>query len=288
MVHNGIEYAIMQLISETYWLMKKGLGFSNDQLHWVYHEWNSGEMKSFLLEITAAIFLQQDDRSGNRLVDMILDKAGSKGTGKWTSQDAMDLGAPVPVIDMAVSMRDLSALKEERIKAAARYEAIRTEGFSDQVTTVHQLRDALEFATIICYAQGLAMLHTASSELAMQIPVPEVVRIWRGGCIIRSGLLEVFLKSFTANPELPNLLLDTDVAALLKQRESSLREIVSLAAKSGFPASALMASLSYFDNYRNAQLPTNLIQAQRDLFGAHTYQRTDTTGSFHTEWNDFQ
>ncbi|MBA3648488.1 MAG: NADP-dependent phosphogluconate dehydrogenase [Chitinophagales bacterium] len=283
MVHNGIEYAIMQLISETYWLLKKGAGLNNDQLHGVYAAWNEGDMKSFLLEITAAIFLQQDDKTPNRLVDLILDKAGSKGTGKWTSQDAMDLPVPVPVIDIAVSMRDLSSYKEERVAVAQLYSSQdlnNKPGISQD-----QLRDALHFATIICYAQGLAMLQKASEELKMEIPVPEVVRIWRGGCIIRSALLEIFLQAFNKTASLSNILLDPNVASLLKSKEQSIRQVITEAVKNGFPVAGMMAAISYFDAYRSAQLPTNLIQAQRDLFGAHTYQRVDMSGTFHTEWN---
>lgn len=283
MVHNGIEYAIMQLISETYWLMKQGLGFSNEQLHEVYSKWNEGEMKSFLLEITSDIFLQRDNKTSNYLVDMILDQAGSKGTGKWTSQDAMDLPAPVPVIDMAVSMRDLSSLKGERVQASRLYNS------ASSITVpaddfVAQLHDALSFATIICYAQGLAMLQKASSELQMEIPVNEVVRVWRGGCIIRSGLLEVFLKSFQSNPKLINILLDEPVSKLLLDKEKSLRKVIVHATEAGLPVAGFMSALSYFDAYRSAKLPTNLIQAQRDYFGAHTYQRLDMPGTFHTEW----
>jgi 6-phosphogluconate dehydrogenase len=283
MVHNGIEYAIMQLISETYWLMKKGLGFSNDQLHAVYGKWNEGDLKSFLLEITADVFNMKDDKSRNYLVDMISDKAGSKGTGKWTSQDAMDSGVPVPSIDIAVAARDLSSFKEERVKASALYPKIRSLSIPPD-EFVKQLHDALYFATIICYAQGLALLQVASRELHMEISLPEVVRVWRGGCIIRSTLLEVFMKSFQKNPSLENILLEENVAILLSDKEKNLRDVIAQAAQAGLPAPGFMASLSYFDSYRSAQLPTNLIQAQRDYFGAHTYQRTDVTGTFHTEW----
>ncbi|MEO6167134.1 MAG: NADP-dependent phosphogluconate dehydrogenase [Chitinophagales bacterium] len=283
MVHNGIEYAIMQLISETYWLMKHAMNYSNDQLHEVFTTWNEGSLKSFLLEITADIFSQPDDKTPNHLIDMILDKAGSKGTGKWTSQDAMDLPIPVPVIDMAVAMRDLSSLKEERVKVAAMYPVVKNSPFTSN-DFVSQLHDALLFATIMCYAQGLAMLQKASVNLSMQIAVDEVVRIWRGGCIIRSALLETFWKAFQANPQLSNLLLDENVAALLKPSEKRIREVIVIATQQGLPVAGLMAALAYFDNYRSGELPTNLIQAQRDYFGAHTYQRIDMPGSFHTEW----
>ena len=284
MVHNGIEYAIMQLISETYDLLHRGLGLNNDELHKVYKSWNEGELQSFLVEITKDIFLQQDDKTSNRLVDMILDKAGSKGTGKWTSQDAMDLPVPVPLIDMAVASRDLSTFKEERVQAAALYKTTAVKIEVAREVFIQQLEDALYFATIICYAQGLAMLHKASTELNMDIPIPEVVRVWRGGCIIRSSLLEVFYTAYTANPQLPNLLLDANIAQLLQAKRQHMRNVIMHATQTGYPIAGLMAGLGYFDAYRNDRLPTNLIQAQRDCFGAHTYQRIDMPGSFHTEW----
>ncbi|HTQ29393.1 MAG TPA: NADP-dependent phosphogluconate dehydrogenase, partial [Puia sp.] len=187
MVHNGIEYAIMQLISESYDLMHRGMGLNNDELHKVFKAWNEGELQSFLVEITRDIFLKVDDKTGQRLVDLILDKAGSKGTGKWTSQDAMDLAVPTPVIDMAVAMRDMSAYKEERMQAAALYKSSNMPIEVPREVFIQQLEDALYFAFIICYAQGLAMLYKASTELDMQIPLREVVRVWRGGCIIRSS-----------------------------------------------------------------------------------------------------
>jgi 6-phosphogluconate dehydrogenase len=284
MVHNGIEYAIMQLISETYDLLHRGMGLSNDELHKVYKAWNEGELQSFLVEITKDIFLQPDDKTSNRLIDMILDKAGSKGTGKWTSQDAMDLAVPVPVIDMAVSMRDLSSFKEERIQAAAIYKTAPAAIEVPREVFIQQLGDALYFASIICYAQGLAMLTRASSELEMQIPLPEVVRIWRGGCIIRSSLLEIFYAAYQANSGLANILLDKNVAKLLQSKKQHIRTVIMHATQTGYPVSGLMASLGYFDAYRSEQMPTNLIQAQRDYFGAHTYQRVDMPGVFHTEW----
>jgi 6-phosphogluconate dehydrogenase len=285
MVHNGIEYAIMQLISETYDLLHRGLGLDNDELHKIYKSWNEGELQSFLVEITRDIFLKQDDKTGQRLVDMILDKAGSKGTGKWTSQDAMDLGLPIPVIDMAVSMRELSAYKDERIQASGMYKNPNVDIPVPQEVFIQQVHDALYFATIISYAQGLAMLHKASSELDMQIPLNEVVRVWRGGCIIRSTLLETFYQSFTKHPELPNILLDAEICGLLTAKKQNIRNVIIHAIHMGYPVAGLMGALSYFDAYRSERLPTNLIQAQRDYFGAHTYQRIDEPGTFHTEWN---
>lgn len=287
MVHNGIEYAIMQLISETYQLMHMGKGLTNDELHKVYKTWNEGELQSFLVEITRDIFLQPDNKTPNRLIDMILDKAGAKGTGKWTSQDSMDLGIPVPVIDIAVSLRDLSAAKEERVQASAMYKSAIHEIAVPNEVFISQLSDALYFSMIICYAQGLALLHRASTELKMDIPLPEVVRIWRGGCIIRSAVLDLFYKAFTNNPKLPNLLLDKEVAAILQAKKHNMVSVIMHAAQTGFPVAALMTSLSYLEAYRSEFLPTNLIQAQRDYFGAHTYQRVDMPGIFHTEWGTY-
>lgn len=286
MVHNGIEYAIMQLISECYDLLKSA-GLTNDELHQAFDQWNKGDMQSFLVEITKDIFLQPDDKTGGRLVDMILDKAGAKGTGKWTSQDAMELGMPIPSIDMAVTMRNLSSLKEERTQAASIYPV---EGINISVNKeefIRQVHDALYFTTVISYVQGMAMLHRASAEWDMQIPLPEVVRVWRGGCIIRSVLLDVFARAYQRNPQLANLLLDSEVASLLKDKEQNLRAVITTAVQHKIAAGGLMTALAYFDAYRNSRMPVNLIQAQRDYFGAHTYQRIDEPGIFHTEWQRF-
>lgn len=283
MVHNGIEYAIMELISECYDLMHHGLQLSNEELHEVFKHWNSGEMQSFLLEIIAVIFQKKDDKTGNYLVDMILDKAGAKGTGKWTSQEGLDLPMPIPTIDAAVMMRNLSSLVDERKEAQQLYRTSFKKIEVEKEEFVKLLHDALYFATIISYAQGLAMLTTASAELKMDIPLPKVVDVWRGGCIIRSALLGNFKIAYK-NPDLKNLLLDKEVAELLQEKESALQKIISLAAGNNYPSVGLMASLNYYNAYRRNLLPTNLIQAQRDFFGAHTYQRTDQEGIFHTEW----
>ena len=284
MVHNGIEYAIMQLISESYTLLKHA-GLNNDELHETFKRWNEGALQSFLVEITADIFLQNDDKTTVRLLDVISDKAGSKGTGKWTSQDSMELPVAVSVIDSAVAMRTVSGYKEERIKAAALYNE---SGAAITVSTdewIKQVHDALYFGTILSYAQGLAMLYQASKELAMDIPLPDAVSVWRGGCIIRSTLLETFTQAYKNSPDLSNILLDPGVASIVKSAESNTRAVVAQAALSGVSAAALMSSLAYFDAYRSERMATNLIQAQRDYFGAHTYQRTDIPGTFHTEWN---
>jgi len=283
MVHNGIEYAIMQLISESYALLKQGLGYSNDQLHEVFRSWNEGDLQSFLVELTADVFLQKDDLTDNRLVDMILDKAGAKGTGKWTSQDALDLGIAIPVIDMAVSLRNISSYKEERTEASAIYPA-GNHVIEDAKAFEKQVHDALYFGILICYVQGMAMLQKASAEWKMEIPLEKVVRVWRGGCIIRSILLDPFYKAYSASPTLSNLLLDKSIAALIPPVEASTRAVIQKGVQVGIPVAGLMAALSYFDAYRSNWLPTNLIQAQRDYFGAHTYQRTDRPGTFHTEW----
>ncbi|SDG73162.1 6-phosphogluconate dehydrogenase (decarboxylating) [Dyadobacter soli] len=282
MVHNGIEYAIMQLISESYAILKKA-GLSNQQLHEVFKSWNEGDLQSFLVEITADIFLQKDDKTDAHLVDVISDKAGSKGTGKWTSQDSMELPVAVPVIDTAVAMRTLSGYKDERVVAAELYGASNAISEETQVL-IQQVHDALYFATILAYAQGLAMLFQASKDLQMEIPLTDVVSVWRGGCIIRSSLLSVFTDAYKQTPELSNILLNQEVAALVKSVEGNTRSLIAFAAQSGIPAAALMSSLAYFDAYKTAYMPTNLIQAQRDYFGAHTYQRTDIPGTFHTEW----
>jgi len=284
MVHNGIEYAIMQLISEVYDILKRGSSLSNDELHLVFKQWNEGELQSFLVEITRDIFLQQDEVTGNRLLDMILDKAGSKGTGKWTSQDAMELPVAIPTIDMAVAMRTLSAYKEERVLAGAVYNPVIEQVSTDKAAFINQVGEALFVATILCYAQGLAMLHKASTELKMEIPMQDVVKVWRGGCIIRSTLLETFYTAYVNNPQLPNILLDGKLAETVKSKEQSLRNVVIQSVQSKIAAGALMSALGYFDSYSTGRMPTNLIQAQRDCFGAHTYERTDKEGKFHTEW----
>ncbi len=286
MVHNGIEYAIMQLISEAYDMLKRGIGLNNDELAKVFTEWNKNELESFLIEITSEIFLKDDEDAQTRLVDVVSDKAGSKGTGKWTSQDAMELPVSVPVIDVAVAMRTLSAYKDERLAAAQLYHPKTKDLKGGKQTDIEKIKDALYFATIICYAQGLSMLYKASTELNMEIPLGDVVKIWRGGCIIRSALLEDFYKAFKKDKTLSNILLSKHTAKLLKKKEKHLRAVIKLAVQSKIPVSGLMSALGYFDAYCSATMPTNLIQAQRDYFGAHTYQRIDKEGIFHTEWHE--
>jgi len=288
MVHNGIEYAMMQLISEVYDLMKRGLGLSNDELYKVFGRWNKGELQSYLIDITEDIFIQKDDQNENsntRLLDLILDKAGSKGTGKWTSQDAMDLPVAVPTIDMAVSFRTISGYKEERVQAAKLYKNDIKKVSVDKDTFINQLEDALYFGFIICYAQGLSMLYQGSIALDMDIPLHDVVKIWRGGCIIRSKLLNDFYKAFKdSDNQLPNILLDNGIADIIKSKEDSIRTVVKEAIDTNIGIGGLMSALAYFDAFTTADMPTNLIQAQRDYFGAHTYQRIDMPGIFHTGW----
>jgi 6-phosphogluconate dehydrogenase len=286
MVHNGIEYALMQLLAETYDLMKRGFGLSNDQLHAVYNQWNQADLSSFLVEITARIFLKQDDRSEARLVDKIRDAAGQKGTGKWTSQDALDLQVPVPTIDVAVAMRDLSGYVQERTTAHHVLHGPPLSFNGDHDGLIQSLGNALYAAMIVTYAQGMDLLRHASKAYDYGLNLEEVARIWRGGCIIRAALLEDFRAAFKANPDLTNLLLDARIAEKVVARQRDLRKVVGTTADLGIAAPAFMMSLAYLDALRSGWMPTNLVQAQRDFFGAHTYQRVDVEGTFHTQWED--
>lgn len=284
MVHNGIEYSIMQLIGECYDLMKHGLGMDNNALHEVFKKWNSGEMSSYLIEITADIFKKKDGKSDHFLIDRILDVAGAKGTGKWTSQSGLDLPMPVPNIDTAVMMRNLSSLQEERLEADKIYQTRIRKIDIDREEFLPLLHDALYFASICSYAQGLAMITTASAELKMDIPLSEVVKVWRGGCIIRSAMLGMFRETYDKHTDLKNLLLDEVISDILQEKLPALQKIISLAAGNNYAAPGLMAAFNYFNAYRRSSLATNLVQAQRDYFGAHTYHRTDKEGIFHTDW----
>ncbi len=286
MVHNGIEYGLMELIVETYDLLKRGLGLTPAELAPLYDRWNQAELNSFLIEITAKIFAHQDDRTGKPLVDMILDKAKQKGTGMWTSWDAMDLQVGTPTIDVAVVMRDLSGYQAER-QAAAQVLAGPTHTFTtDREGFIGQLKNALYASMIATYAQGMALLQKASATYNYGLDLEAVARIWRGGCIIRAALLEDIRTAYKANPALPNLLMDPHLSQEFLSREADLRAVVQVAAALGLPAPALMVTLGYFDAYRSAVLPANLIQAQRDFFGAHTYERLDAPGIFHTQWEE--
>ncbi|KFF00513.1 6-phosphogluconate dehydrogenase [Chryseobacterium formosense] len=286
MVHNGIEYAIMQLISEAYDLLRKGAGLNNDQLYEVFKNWNEGEMNSFLIEITRDIFQQKDDLTDGFLVDQILDKAGAKGTGKWTSEQAMEIGVSIPTIDVAVTSRIISAYKEERIKASQLYAKEEISTPENVELFIQEVGDALYLATLISYAQGLALLVKASEEYQFEIPLKDVVKIWRGGCIIRSVLLEKFYLAYSKDENLSNILLDQEISEIVKTKISSLRKTASFAASNGIPSLGIQAALGYFEAYTTESLPVNLLQAQRDYFGAHTYQRTDREGVFHTSWQN--
>ena len=286
MVHNGIEYGLMQLISETYDIMKRGLFLSEEKIQEVFEEWNESELQSFLIEITAEILKKQDDKTKDLLVNLISDTARAKGTGKWTSQNAMDLQVPVPVIDAAVTMRDLSFYKKERTIAAAQFPSVVYYKITDDIEPIiKRLKNALYSATIITYAQGLAQLQIASNAYNYGINLEQVAKIWRGGCIIRSASLEDFRNAFAKNPTLSNLLLDETIGKTVNVKQNDLRWLIKFSADKGIPIASFMAALSYFDAYRSAQLPTNLIQAQRDYFGSHQYERIDMEGVFHTQWN---
>ena len=284
MVHNGIEYGIMQLIAEAYDLMKRGCGMNDDELHGVFTTWNSGELNGYLMEITGKIFSKQDERTGKRLIDEILDVARQKGTGMWTSQSAMELHVQLPTIDMAVAMRDLSVFEKQREQASALYQRSPQSIGDDRDIFLGHLARALFAGVILTYAQGMGLLVVGSDAYEYHLDYEAVARIWRGGCIIRAALLEDIRSAFRSRPKLPNLLLDPGLSRTLMERQEDLRSVVCAAAKSGVPTPGLMASLSYFDAYRSAWLPANLIQAQRDYFGSHTYERIDATGAFHTEW----
>ena len=283
MVHNGIEYGLMQLTSEIYDLLKKGGDFNNQELHRTFKKWNEGRLQSFLMEITSEIFERQDDLAEGYLVDKILDKAKQKGTGKWTSQNAMDLGIPIPSIDIAVSMREISALKEERAKAEELY-GRPVVAFLDKVKLEKLAEEATYFAFIITYAQGLHQLADASKEYGYRLSIAEIAKIWRAGCIIRAALLADIAKAFEADASLPNVLFSPQFTEKVRSTVAAARELVSYAAKNGIPLPALSNSLTYFDAYTSSRLPLNLIQAQRDYFGSHTYERLDRDGIFHTDW----
>lgn len=284
MVHNGIEYGLMQLIAEAYDLMQRWLRLNNDELHAIFDKWNRTELNSFLIEITSQILLKVDEKTDRRLVDVILDVARQKGTGKWTSQVAMDLQVPVPTIDAAVAMRELSAYREERTAASKSLEGSNIKFAGDRLQLLVQLREALYACMILTYCQGMALLRRASQAYQYELDLGVVARIWRGGCIIRAALLDDIRAAYGAKAGLANLLLDPKLGQAVASRQAALRAVVCEAAKAGISASGLMSSLAYFDGYRSARLPANLTQAQRDFFGSHTYERIDETGDFHTEW----
>lgn len=287
MVHNGIEYGDMQLIAEAYDVLKNGLGLSNQQLQETFAEWNrTDELNSYLIEITADIFKCVDPETGHHLVDLILDSAGQKGTGRWTVLSSLELGVPIPTIYAAVNARVMSAYKDERVAASKELPGPGETYPGDAALFVDKVRDALYCSKMCSYAQGMALIAKASQEFNYNISLPESARIWKGGCIIRAGFLDKIRKAFAENPGLPNLLLAPEFKQSILDRQEAWREVLVLANKLGIPVPAFSSSLDYFDSYRRANLPQNLTQAQRDYFGAHTYERTDKPRGefFHTEW----
>ncbi|WP_339173625.1 NADP-dependent phosphogluconate dehydrogenase [Anoxybacillus sp. FSL W8-1294] len=285
MVHNGIEYGDMQLIAEAYFLLKHVLGLNAQELHEVFAEWNKGELDSYLIEITADIFTKIDEETGKPLVDVILDKAGQKGTGKWTSQNALDLGVPLPIITESVFARFISAMKEERVKASKLLAGPAVKPYEgDRAHFIEAVRRALYMSKICSYAQGFAQMKAASEEYNWNLQYGNIAMIFRGGCIIRAQFLQKIKEAYDRDPALPNLLLDPYFKDIVENYQQSLREIVATAAMRGIPVPAFASALAYYDSYRMETLPANLIQAQRDYFGAHTYERIDKEGVFHTEW----
>lgn len=285
MVHNGIEYGDMQLISESYFLLKNLLGLSAEELHEVFTEWNQGELDSYLIEITADIFKKYDEETGKPMVDVILDKAGQKGTGKWTSQSALDLGVPLPIITESVFARFISAIKDERVEASKILRGPKAESFTgDKKALIENIRKALYMSKICSYAQGFAQMKAASEENDWNLQYGEIAMIFRGGCIIRAQFLQKIKEAYDREANLNNLLLDPYFQGIVESYQGALREVVSTAVMNGIPVPCLSSALAYFDSYRTETLPANLIQAQRDYFGAHTYQRIDKEGTFHTEW----
>ncbi|MSN97844.1 phosphogluconate dehydrogenase (NADP(+)-dependent, decarboxylating) [Bacillus paralicheniformis] len=285
MVHNGIEYGDMQLISESYFILKHIVGLSSDELHEVFSEWNKGELDSYLIEITADIFTKKDEETGKPLVDVILDKAGQKGTGKWTSQSALDLGVPLPIITESVFARFISSMKEERVKASKLLAGPEAKPAAEnKEELIEAVRKALFMSKICSYAQGFAQMKAASEEYGWDLKYGDIAMIFRGGCIIRAAFLQKIKEAYDRDPELDNLLLDPYFKNIVEGYQGALRKTISLAVEQGIPVPCFSSALAYFDSYRTATLPANLIQAQRDYFGAHTYERTDKEGIFHTEW----
>ena len=284
MIHNGIEYAIMQLISEKYHILKYGLKKSNKEIHEVFKSWNEGVLESYLIEITRDIFKAYDKESGNDLIDMILDKAKQKGTGKWTSQSAMDFGVSIPTIDSSVSMRIISSFKTLREKGE---NIFGKNEISDNDINTNDLEKSLIFSFIVSFAQGLSQLKVASDEKSYNLNFEEICKIWRGGCIIRAKLLENFMKAFNKNNDLSNLLFDEDISSIINDTVNAARRVSVYCINNQIPAYSLLASLSYFDAIKSSRLPMNLIQAQRDCFGEHTFERIDKPGTFHYKnWQD--
>ncbi|NLV73429.1 MAG: NADP-dependent phosphogluconate dehydrogenase [Chloroflexi bacterium] len=288
MVHNGIEYGDMQLIAESYDILHRALNLSASELHSIFSEWNQAELQSYLIEITADILAVSDVETGVPLVDVILDEAQQKGTGKWTSQSALDLGAPTPTINAAVESRIISAYKAERVAASKVLPGPQAAYEGDRQTLISQVRAALYAAKICSYAQGMSLLHAASDEFGYNLDYGRIAAIWRGGCIIRARFLNDITAAYKCDPKLTNLMLDPFFRQAMIERVPALREVVTVAVRLGIPCLALSSALAYYDAYRSERLPANMTQAQRDYFGAHTYRRTDREGSFHTDWVGLQ
>jgi len=289
MVHNGIEYGDMQLIAEAYDLLRTSLGLQADEMGEMFEEWNRGDLESYLIEITAKILRVKDKETGKPLVDLVLDKAGQKGTGVWTSQIALDLGIVVPTIDSAIVARTLSARKEERISANKELSGPQAGPFQgDRREMINAIHDALYASKICSYAQGMSLIQKGSVTFKWNINLSEVARIWQGGCIIRARFLRKIKEAYQRSADLPNLLLDSEFKALIEQTQTGWRRVLSTALQQGTPVLAMSSSLGYFDMYRAANLPLNLTQAQRDFFGSHTYERVDKQelGPIHTEWEE--
>ncbi len=285
MVHNGIEYGDMQLITEAYMLLKHVLGMDAKQLHETFNEWNSGDLDSYLIEITADILGKTDSETGKPLVDVILDTAGQKGTGKWTVRAALDTGVSTPTIAEAVFARIISSLKQERVEASKVLAGPDTKPFDgDAEAFKNAVRDALYASKICSYAQGFALMQAASDEYGWDLKLGEISMIWRGGCIIRAHFLQHIKDAYDKNPDLKNLLVDPYFNKSIQQAQMPWREVVATASMMGIPIPAFSSALSYYDSYRSERLGANLLQAQRDYFGAHTYERVDKEGFFHTEW----
>ncbi|MGF1512751.1 MAG: NADP-dependent phosphogluconate dehydrogenase [Elainellaceae cyanobacterium] len=285
MVHNGIEYGDMQLIAEAYDLLKNVAGLSNDELHEVFAQWNTTEeLDSFLIEITAEIFTKMDPETDKSTVDIILDSASQKGTGRWTVVSALEMGVPVPTIFAAVNARVMSSYKEERVAASKQLEGPEAKYQGDAKALVNKIRDALYCSKICSYAQGMALLSKASDEFGYDLDLGETARIWKGGCIIRARFLDKIKEAYHQNPKLANLLLAPEFIQTILDRQQAWREVLTTANTLGIAVPAFSASLDYFDSYRRGVLPQNLTQAQRDYFGAHTYKRVDKEGTFHTQW----
>jgi 6-phosphogluconate dehydrogenase len=285
MVHNGIEYGDMQMICETYQLMKEGLSMTNSEMHDCFTEWNKGELDSYLIEITRDILGHKDD-DGNEVIDLILDTAGQKGTGKWTAIEALNQGQPLTLIGEAVFARCLSAIKEERVKAAKALKGPRAKFRGDKDKFLNDLRQALYASKIVSYAQGYQLMRAAAAEHNWNLNYGGIALMWRGGCIIRSVFLGKIKEAYTKKPKLENLLLDPFFKKAVKQAQKSWRRVVITAAKLGIPIPAISSALAFYDGYRHERLPANLLQAQRDYFGAHTYERVDKPRGefFHTNW----